>query len=463
MRKVVTFIALALLLVLCASPAYANGVPPQLPHAFYGSVLVNGSPAPDGTEVSATVDDGEVITSTQNPTTTAGGSYGVGDSPYLLVQGNITPGATITFHVTNADGTAIADVTATFEVGGGPDEKILLVTIAAPAPPAPAGGGGPSPVVQPPVLTSLFGIAESFRISNEGVILQTVEATSADGMFTMTIPEGTIALDKDGNPLSTLTADVDESPPPEPEDANIIGLPYDFGPDGATFDPPITFTWSYDPEALPEGVAEEDLVIAYYDEEAGKWVELECEVDTENNIITASVPHFTTFAIIGTPIPAAFALSSLVVSPTEVAPGEKVNISISVANTGGTEGSYTVALKINGVKEAEKSVTVAAGGSQAVTFSVSRKEAGTYSVAMDGLSGSFTVVALAIVSPPPAPAPPAPVPAPAPAPPAPPTPPPPEPAPAPAPPPNWPLIGGIIGGAIVVGLVVFFLVRRRAA
>ncbi|GAI86393.1 unnamed protein product, partial [marine sediment metagenome] len=46
-------------------------------------------------------------------------------------------------------------------------------------------------------------------------------------------------------------------------------------------------------------MAEEDLVLAYYDEAAGEWLELDCVVDTENNIITASVPHFTTFAIIG--------------------------------------------------------------------------------------------------------------------------------------------------------------------
>jgi len=46
----------------------------------------------------------------------------------------------------------------------------------------------------------------------------------------------------------------------------------------------------------------------------------------------------------------------------------------------------------------------------------------------------------------------------------------PEPAPpAPAPPPevaepiNWPLVGGIIARVIVVGLLIFFLVRRRAS
>ncbi|GAI11022.1 unnamed protein product, partial [marine sediment metagenome] len=160
-------------------------------------------------------------------------------------------------------------------------------------------------------------------------------------------------------------------------------------------------------DALPEGVAEEDLVIAYYDEEAGEWVELDCVVDTVNNIITASVAHFTTFAIIGTvtppapPAPAAFSVSGLSVLPAEVEPGETVTIAVSVANTGGESGSYTAVLKIDGVKESEKRVTVAAGGSKTVSFSVTREEADSYTVTVDGLSGSF-IVAPVVVPPEPA-------------------------------------------------------------
>ncbi|GAI53621.1 unnamed protein product, partial [marine sediment metagenome] len=228
--------------------------------------------------------------------------------------------------------------------------------------------------------TNLFGIEWSFRISDDGEILTTITATSEDGMLAIRVPAGIIALDKYGNPLDSLEAAVDESPPDPPEDAHIIGLAYDFGPVGATFDPGITLTWKYDPEALPEGVAEEDLVIAYYDQAASKWVEVDCVVDTENNTITASVEHFTTFAIIGAvtpapppPAPAAFLVSNLSIKPAEVEPKEAVAISVSIANTGGTEGSYTVVLTINGVKEVEKRVTLAAGKSQDVSFTVAKE------------------------------------------------------------------------------------------
>jgi len=437
MKKLAIFIVLAVLLMLCAAPVYAQSIPP-LPHAFYGSVTIDGDPAPAGTEVEAR-GEGVATGIADNPTITAvRGIYGT-SNPFehrLIVQGNIDDGATITFYV-NGYSTG-----QTAEWHSGETTPLdLSVTIAAPPEGRPGGGPGPPPSR---IETTLFGVEEEFRISDEGEILETIEATSADGMLTITIPEGTIALDKEGEPLSSLTVDVDPSPPDPPEDAYIIGLAYDFGPAGATFDPAITFTWSYDPADIPVGVAEEDLVIAYYNEVLGEWVELPCEVDRPP--LTASVSHFTTFAIIGAvpppppPAPAAFLVSELSIKPAEVQPKESVTITVSVANTGGMEGSYTVVLLIKGVKEAEKSVTVAAGESQLVSFIVAKEKAGSYSITVDGLSGSFMVVA----------------------PPPPPPPPPPIVPPEVKPPINWPLIGGIIAAVVVVGLLIFFLVRRRA-
>jgi len=110
---------------------------------------------------------------------------------------------------------------------------------------APGGGDVFPPPLIPTgeeVTTNLFGIEGSFPISSSGEILETIEATSEDGALTLTIPEGTIALDEDDNSLTTLEAEVDTSPPPPPEDTSIIGVAYDFGPDGITFNPPITLT-----------------------------------------------------------------------------------------------------------------------------------------------------------------------------------------------------------------------------
>ncbi len=174
--------------------------------------------------------------------------------------------------------------------------------------------------------------------------------------------------------------------------------------------------------------------------------------DRADNLRVSDEDSFTT---LGEAPAAAFASSGLSISPGEVAIGETVTISATVANTGTASGSYTVKLKINGVVAETKEVTLEASASKEVTFTTSKDVAGSYSVAVDGLTGSFTVKAV----PPPAPAPaPTPVPAPAPT---------PVPAPAPTPTPeepfNWPLVGGLIAGVVIAALFVFFWMRRRAA
>jgi len=147
---------------------------------------------------------------------------------------------------------------------------------------------------------------------------------------------------------------------------------------------------------------------------------------------------FTVIPVVAPPAPAAFSVSRLSFQPAEVEAATAVTIAVLVSNTGGTEGSYTVVLKVNGVKEAEKTVTIAAGDSQEVSFSLTRDEPGTYNVSVDGLSGGFTVIVVTPL---------------------------PEEEEVPTKPGiNWALIGGIIGGVIVVvGLLYYFLVLRRRA
>ena len=139
------------------------------------------------------------------------------------------------------------------------------------------------------------------------------------------------------------------------------------------------------------------------------------------------------------PAPASFAIADLLVTPSEVDLAEQVTISAVLTNTGGSEGSYTVVLKIDGTEEAIKEVTLAAGQSEAITFTIAKETEGSYAVDIDGKVGQFTV----IVPPPPTPAPVEALPV--------------------EPPTNWGLIGGIIAGCVVVaaGLLVYFFVWRK--
>jgi len=138
-------------------------------------------------------------------------------------------------------------------------------------------------------------------------------------------------------------------------------------------------------------------------------------------------------------LPAAtFETTNLSISPAKVKVGETVTISILVAETSGVSGSYDATLKINGTVVEKQEVALGPQQSQTVTFTIAEKEAGSYKVEVNGLVSEFIVEEPAPEAPPPAPAPP------------------------PAKAINWWLIGGIIA-AVVVGLAVFLLLRKRAA
>jgi hypothetical protein len=139
-------------------------------------------------------------------------------------------------------------------------------------------------------------------ISNEGVVLEEIQLITSDNKASLQIEAGTVALTEDGQPLQYIeTLPVAE--PPAPPKANVIGLAYDFKPNGARFEPPLTMTIHYDQSSIPDGVAETDLVIAYFDTKTNNWIELESVVDPTTNTITAKVSHFTLFAVLA-PSPA---------------------------------------------------------------------------------------------------------------------------------------------------------------
>ncbi|MDP2900174.1 MAG: TIGR04279 domain-containing protein [Candidatus Bathyarchaeota archaeon] len=93
-----------------------------------------------------------------------------------------------------------------------------------------------------------------------------------------------------------------------------------------------------------------------------------------------------------TPRPAEFVLSDLTIEPTEVELGDEVTISVLVTNVGDLESSTTVDLLVNGVKEQSKTVTLAGGANTTVLFTVTTTTAGSYTVKIGDLTGSFTVV-----------------------------------------------------------------------
>lgn len=147
---------------------------------------------------------------------------------------------------------------------------------------------------------------------DQGEIMQPVVMASDDGILIITIPAGTKAQDKDGNPITEIIIRVMENPPLLPENTHTLGAAYEFiSNTGARFDLPLELKLLYSDSDIPRGSNEEDIYIAFYSEQAGKWIPVESLVDTENNTVTAYISHFSIYSIfIPAPAPPKTIISS---------------------------------------------------------------------------------------------------------------------------------------------------------
>jgi uncharacterized repeat protein (TIGR02543 family) len=237
-------------------------------------------------------------------------------------------------------------------------------------------------------------------MESPGTFNRDVSLKAYDGICTLTIPRGTVGKTKEGWALSYIILkplQPDEAKPPAPVDGGLVSGIYRLEPDGVTFTPPIKITMLYREDRIPAGFSEDDLVIAFWDSFQNKWVVLEdSRVDIEKNLVTASLGHFSYYAVIGLkpePAPAAFSISQVSISPDKVQTGETIRIYASVKNTGGSSGTYLVVLKINGIERNRQEVVCDPGMSATVDFSLQEANPGSYTFDINGYTGAFEVIA----------------------------------------------------------------------
>jgi hypothetical protein len=92
------------------------------------------------------------------------------------------------------------------------------------------------------------------------------------------------------------------------------------------------------------------------------------------------------------PSPSAkFEITSLDIKPAEVAVGETVKISARVTNVGSAGGDYYATLSVDGKNIDTRYINVGPGSTQAVTFSLTKDETGTYEIEAGERSATLTV------------------------------------------------------------------------
>jgi uncharacterized repeat protein (TIGR01451 family) len=189
---------------------------------------------------------------------------------------------------------------------------------------------------------------------------------------------------------------------PDLPDNTTALLAFNVTPAGAAFNRDIFLTLGID--ELPENAL--NVTMAYYDDVEGAWILLDSEAGGPSGVaeltLSAPINHFSIFGVLAqlepTPPPAAanFVGSGLSIEPSVeknifvTRTGETVTISAMVTNDGGQEGTYTVALKLNGETVDTETVTLGAGQSKQVSFTVSDLDYGQYEVEVAGLDGEFT-------------------------------------------------------------------------
>jgi hypothetical protein len=205
----------------------------------------------------------------------------IGNNKTVTVTGlDLSGSSKGNYSLSSANLTTIASITAQQVPSGG------------------GGGGGGGPSMIPVALTGLTG---SLTINIAGSALSTAVLTNSAHNVTFTIPAGTTLRSSGGSPLTAITLGTASNVPATPQGKFII-LPQEFGPDGATFDPPITLTLNYVDGDIPSGASEQSLVIVFWNGTA--WVEVPGTVDAAGNTVTAPITHFSLHAVMGTaPVP----------------------------------------------------------------------------------------------------------------------------------------------------------------
>lgn len=156
--------------------------------------------------------------------------------------------------------------------------RFWLLAIATGAALAGCGGGGDSPVAATPLPASGSG-----SIGATGGTVAT-----GDGMANVVFPAGAFA--------STTNITIAPSPS-APADARLLsGTAYDFGPSG-NFAQPAQLKLKYSASGLPAGALESRLVL--YTVVGGVWQPVAgSTVDTSAHTVSASVMHFSTYAVL---------------------------------------------------------------------------------------------------------------------------------------------------------------------
>lgn len=415
-----------------ATPVLADDDdPPVIPAAYYGSVTIDGEPAPEGTTVTAYVDGEERGSLTVGADGKLGGPS-VNDDKLEVNGDESDAGDPVTFRLDGQkldtessvewESGAHQEVTLTGSNISGPDYGISIdeesTTEIQPGDNATVEAVVENTGDLAAPTTAEFAL-DGGDFDGDVVDKQTLEVESG-GSKTVTFA---VQLDEAGeydaavdlvdfdSASTTITVDEDASPapspgpglppaPPDPGDANIQVTDVDLSADRIDVGDAVNATATLENLGEASGLASVPLTVD------GERVTSEAvSLDGgEESSLTFTQPFDEAGEYVvavdgveaGT-LAVGFADMSVTdasVSDTEVTAGDTVEVTGTVENTGDIAGDATVELVIDGEAVDSTSVDVDAGDSTGVTFEHAFEDDGEYEVAIgDANAGTVTVSA----------------------------------------------------------------------
>ena len=174
------------------------------------------------------------------------------------------------------------------------------------APSGPAAGAAPAGVVAAPPEQQQV----TMLIAQEGQTLATYSVSTpseATVDATVTVDQGTTITDPAGNFVNTVTIEQvsRQDVPSMPEGAafSFAGTAVNCGPEGVTFSEPATLTFSLTEAQWDLAMAQANgnpslMEVQYFDKGTQSWVGVPTTVDLATHTVTASVTHFSLFALV---------------------------------------------------------------------------------------------------------------------------------------------------------------------
>lgn len=171
----------------------------------------------------------------------------------------------------------------------------------------PPGPGSVSGKAQEPQVPEMYaplhdpGKTEKLYSNANGVITQETLLKSTDNLVTLSINQGIVAKDRSGNPLSSISLaaispeNVPGSPSGFTNPASIMA--YEITPDGATFSPAITLSFT-----IPQAQWGLEYTVKMYDQASGTWQDLPSHFDPTSGTLKTEVTHLCSFSVFAKPI-----------------------------------------------------------------------------------------------------------------------------------------------------------------